>query len=232
VENDGGWRLDGHKTTVPAAHVADAMLVTARTDGGSDVVFVVEGDAAGVSRLRQDTFNHEPQFHVDFDGVVVDDDAVLGSVALGAEVVDWMVDRATVGLCAVASGVSEVGMRTTAAYSIERHQFERPIATFQAVGQRMADTYIDNEAIRLTMLQAATKLDRGEQADAEVAVAKYWASYGGSRVGHAGLHVHGGISIDLDYSIHRYFLWSKHIELALGAGAQQLAHLGTHLAST
>ena len=63
-----------------------------------------------------------------------------------------------------------------------------------------------------------------------VAVAKYWASYSGSRVGHADLHLHGGISIDLDYPIHRYFLWSKHLELQLGAGTPQLAALGALLA--
>ena len=80
------------------------------------------------------------------------------------------------------------------------------------------------------VLQAATKLDREEPADNEVAVAKYWASYGGSRVGHAGLHVHGGISIDVDYPIHRYFLWSKQIEFTLGGGNQHLAAIGRRLA--
>ena len=89
---------------------------------------------------------------------------------------------------------------------------------------------IDVEAMRLTMLQAATLLDAESPADLEVAVAKYWASYGGSRVGHAGLHVHGGISIDLDYPIHRYFLWAKHLELRLGAGTAQLDRLGSMLA--
>ncbi len=57
-------------------------------------------------------------------------------------------------------------------------------------------------------------------------MAKYWASYGGSRIGHAGLHVHGGISIDLDYPMHRYFLWSKQLEFMLGPGNQHLATLG------
>jgi len=96
----------------------------------------------------------------------------------------------------------------------------------------MADGFIDAEAIRLSMLQAATKLAAEVDATAEVAVAKFWASQGGSRVGHTGLHVHGGISIDLDYPIHRYFLWSKQLELTLGSGTEQLARLGAHLAAT
>ena len=97
---------------------------------------------------------------------------------------------------------------------------------------RMADCFVDNEAIRLSMYQAATQLAEEASVDREVAVAKYWASYGGSRVGHAGLHLHGGISIDLDYPIHRYFLWAKHIELTLGAATPQLAQLGTLLAAS
>ena len=80
------------------------------------------------------------------------------------------------------------------------------------------------------MLQAASLLGQDAEADREVAVAKYWASYSGSRVGHAVLHLHGGISIDLDYAAHRYFLWAKHIELQLGASAPQLARLGAFLA--
>ena len=94
----------------------------------------------------------------------------------------------------------------------------------------MADGFIDVEAMRLTMLQAATKLADEADATAEVAVAKFWASLAGSRVGHTGLHVHGGISIDLDYPIHRHFLWSKQLEFTLGSGNAHLVRLGEHLA--
>jgi alkylation response protein AidB-like acyl-CoA dehydrogenase len=224
---DGGFLLRGAKTVVPFAHVADAIVLAADLDGEA-ALFVVPTAADGVARLRQDTFNHEPQFHVELDGVRVDATAHLG----GADAVAWTVDRATVLLCAVAAGVAERGVRITADYATNRHQFDRPIATFQAVGQRMADGFIDAEAMRLTMLQAATKLADEQPADAEIAVAKFWASQGGSRVGHTGLHVHGGISIDLDYPIHRYFLWSKQLELTLGSGNEHLARLGRHLAAT
>jgi alkylation response protein AidB-like acyl-CoA dehydrogenase len=228
VRHGDGWVITGMKTAVPAAHVASAMLVPATADDGELGVFVVDPRGDGVNLGRQDTFNHVPEFHVDLDRAPAE---LLGGDDAREGTVDWLVDRATVALCAVAAGVSARGLRLTADYSIERKQFDRQIATFQAVGQRMADTFIDNEAIRLTMLQAATKLDGEEPADKEVAVAKYWASYGGSRVGHAGLHVHGGISIDVDYPIHRYFLWSKQIEFTLGAGTQQLARLGDRLAA-
>ena len=66
----------------------------------------------------------------------------------------------------------------------------------------------------------------------EVATAKFWAAEGGSRVGHAALHVHGGISIDLDYPIHRYFLWIKQIEFTLGSATPQLRDLGRLIAAS
>jgi alkylation response protein AidB-like acyl-CoA dehydrogenase len=229
---DDGWTLDGVKTTVPAMHLAQAVVVPARTSDGDIALFVVPTDAAGLVVERQDTFNHEPQFHVTFDGVAVGPDAVLDLRGDGAAALGWLVDRATVGLCAIAAGVSDRGMHLTATYVTDRKQFDRPIGSFQAVGHRMADCFIDNEAIRLSMLQAATQLaEGGSDLAKEVAVAKYWASYSGSRVGHADLHLHGGISIDLDYPIHRYFLWAKHLEFTLGAATPQLAVLGARLAA-
>jgi alkylation response protein AidB-like acyl-CoA dehydrogenase len=96
----------------------------------------------------------------------------------------------------------------------------------------MADAYIDTQAIELTMLQAATKLAGGEDAGMEVATAKFWASEGGSRVGHAALHVHGGICIDLDYPIHRYFQWIKQLEFTLGSETAQLRELGRLIAAS
>ena len=130
------------------------------------------------------------------------------------------------------SGVADTALRITAQYSTDRKQFDRPIATFQAVGQRMADCFIDTQGIELTMLQAATHLDEGRVVPLEVATAKFWAAEGGSRVGHAALHVHGGISIDVDYPIHRYFLWIKQIEFTLGSATPQLLAVGRELANT
>jgi alkylation response protein AidB-like acyl-CoA dehydrogenase len=234
VPERGDWVLSGAKTTVPAVHLAAAVVVPARDPEGNVRLFVVPTDAGGLTAERQDTFNHEPQFALTFDGVVVGADAELAGAGTssieGQAPIDWIVDRAIVGLCAQATGVSDTGMHVTAGYVAQRKQFDRVLGTFQAVGHRMADCYVDNEAIRLSMLLAASSLHAGAEADKEVAVAKYWASYSGSRVGHADLHLHGGISIDLDYSIHRYFLWSKQIEFQLGAAGPQLARLGAFLA--
>jgi alkylation response protein AidB-like acyl-CoA dehydrogenase len=228
----GGWRLDGVKVCVPAGSVASTILVPARTTAAGGIgVFLVDADAGGLTRTPVDTTNRQPETHLDLDGVVVPDDAVLGEPEGGAALLTWILERATAGLCATAAGVCEVALRKTAEYTKTREQFDRPIASFQAVGQRAADAYVDTEAIRLTAWQAAWRLDAGMPASVEVAVAKYWAAEGGQRVVHAAQHLHGGIGVDRDYPLHRYFLWAKQLELTLGGSTRQLLRLGAILAA-
>jgi 3-oxocholest-4-en-26-oyl-CoA dehydrogenase beta subunit len=226
-----GWRLDGVKSNVPAAHLAETVLVPASTDDGVSI-FLLPTNTAGAATARQATMNHEPLFELTLDGARVGHDARLGAPEQGREILEWTLNRLVVGSCAVVAGVADEALRITAQYTIDRKQFDRQIGTFQAVGQRMADCYIDNQAIELTMLQAATHLDEGRDDTLEVATAKFWAADGGNRIGHAALHVHGGISIDVDYSIHRYFLWLKQYEFTLGPATPQLLKIGQVLADT
>jgi alkylation response protein AidB-like acyl-CoA dehydrogenase len=156
---------------------------------------------------------------------------VLGDPEDGGPVLDWLLERATAAYCAEMVGVCEEALRLTAEYTKTREQFGRVIASFQAVGQRAADAYIDTEAIRLTAIQAAWRLASGLPASGEVAVAKFWAADGGQRVVHAAQHLHGGMGVDRDYPLHRYFLWAKQLELTLGGATAQLRHLGALLAS-
>ena len=86
--------------------------------------------------------------------------------------------------------------------------------------------------IRLTAVQAAWRLSEGWPSDEEIAIAKFWVGDGGTRVLHACQHLHGGIGVDLDYPIHRYFLWGKQLEHELGTSHRQLLKLGALLAST
>ena len=90
----------------------------------------------------------------------------------------------------------------------------------------MADCFIDMQGIELTMLQAATHLDEGRDDPLEVATAKFWAAEGGNRIAHAALHIHGGVSIDVDFPIHRYFLWLKQYEFTLGSATPELLRIG------
>jgi alkylation response protein AidB-like acyl-CoA dehydrogenase len=225
-----GWRLDGMKICVPAATVADWFLVPARTGAGEVGAFLVPAGAAGVTVVAEETTNRQAEGRLELAGVDVPTTDVLGDPSQGRAIAEWIVERSTAALSMTAAGLCETAVRMTADYTKTREQFDRPIAMFQAVSQRAADAYIDAEAVRLTAWQAAWRLDAGLPASAEVAVAKFWASEGGQRVVHAAQHLHGGIGVDRDYPLHRYFLWAKHIELTLGGATAQLLRLGSLLA--
>ena len=153
-----------------------------------------------------------------------------GPAADGAAIVNAMTELGITALCSQEAGVCAAALELTAEYTKTRVQFDKPIATFQAVGQRAADAYVDTEAIRLTSLQAASRLADGLPAAAEVAVAKYWAAEGGQRVVHAAAHLHGGVGVDRDYPLHRFFLLTEQIELTLGSANESLRRLGRILA--
>ena len=228
---DGGhWRLDGVKHCVPAADLAARILVPARTSDTSAGVFLVDPHASGVRLERQVTTNHEPQFEVTLSGASIASDDVLGDPTGGGAIVDWTLQRAVAGLCAMATGVADRALRMTAEYTTNRKQFGKPLATFQAVAQRAADAFIWVEGMRWTMWQAAWRLSTGQSAHEDVAVAKYWAGEGGHFTTYAAQHMHGGIGLDLDYPLHRYFLWAKQLDLTLGCATQQLSYLGAEMA--
>jgi alkylation response protein AidB-like acyl-CoA dehydrogenase len=223
---DGSWTLSGVKTAVPAAPSADLFLVPAAVSGGV-MVFLVTPSDDGVLVEPQQLTDPAEAGRVVLDGVALDEDRVLGS---GAPVADWLVARATVGRCAMQAGVIERALELTAEHARTRVQFGRPIGAFQAVAQRLADAYIDAEAVRLTMWQAAWLLSAGWPAEAEVATAKFWAADGGHRVAHTAVHVHGGLGIDVSYPVHRYFVAAKGNEFALGGATAQLRRIGAALA--
>lgn len=225
-----GWRLQGTRTNVPAGTLADAVLVPAATDAGP-AVFVVPVDRAGLSVTPQATTTGSPEALVALDDVTVDRGDALGSIEDGAAVLGGMVELATVASCAVMAGVAAEAVRLTGAYTVERHQFGRPLAGFQAVTQRAGDAWVDAQAVELTMLQAAWRLDAGLPADREVAVAKFFAAEAGQRVVHSAVHLHGGMGVDRDYPLHRYFLLAKQHELFLGGSTRQLLRLGALLAA-
>ncbi len=236
AQPDGSWQLSGTKACVPAALVADAILVpaTRRSSDGSIVgtgVFIVDARAPGLSLTRQTTTTGRPEAIAELDGVSVGVDRLLGGEdADGGAIVTLMTEFATTALCVLEAGACATALELTAEYTKTRVQFDKPIATFQAVGQRAADAYVDTEAIRLTAWQAASRLAAGLPAAAEIAVAKYWAAEGGQRVVHAASHLHGGVGVDRDYPLHRYFLLTRQIELTLGGANESLRRLGKILA--
>ena len=106
-----------------------------------------------------------------------------------------------------------------------------PIATFQAVGHRAANCFIDVECLRLNCYQAISRLDDGVESSVEVQIAKVWAGDVGHRVSYAAQHLHGGTGIDRDYPLWRYCTWLRHNEMMLGGSARNLAALGEKIAA-
>ena len=231
----GGWVLSGVKTTVPAAPLAALLLVPAVTPDGV-AVFLVRPEDDGVTVTRQQITSGDSAGRVVLDGVRLAADRVLGepggeAAGEGAgEAAGWLLRAGTVGLCATAAGVTARALELTAEYARERVQFGKPIGGFQAVAQRLADAYIDCEAIRLTMWQAAWRLAEGLPCAAEIATAKFWAADAGHRVAHTAVHIHGGVGIDVSHPAHRYFVAAKHCEFTLGGATVQLRRLGAELA--
>jgi alkylation response protein AidB-like acyl-CoA dehydrogenase len=229
----GGWRVTGAKTVVPAGTVADLVVVPASvpapTSTSEDVVLLlVRPDDPGVTLLPQTTSDGDEAARLELDGAVLPDDRALPG---GVRALRHLVDRVTVFLCAHQLGVVEGALELTAGYAGTREQFGRPIGTFQAVSQRLADGYIDVQGARLTLWQAAWRLSEGLPADVEVAVAKLWAADAGHRLAHTTVHVHGGVGIDLDGTAHLYFSAAKRLEMALGSGTEQALAVGRALAA-
>lgn len=221
-----GFVVEGTKVCVSDADRAALILVPAATERGVGV-FLVRPGARGLSLEREATTNGEPQFRLTLSGARAE---VLGDVGRGAEIIRWIERRATIALSALQLGISDSALQRTAKYASERTQFGKPIGSFQAYAMRAADAFIDIEAIRSTLYQAIWAVDADRDADRAVEVAKWWACRAGHRVAHAVQHLHGGIGADVEYPIHRFFLWTKQTEYTLGGASVHLARLGQMLA--
>ncbi|HTO52214.1 MAG TPA: acyl-CoA dehydrogenase family protein [Myxococcota bacterium] len=229
--NGAGWRLTGSKICVPIAQLAERILVPAAAGQGRIGWFWIDPKASGVRLELQRSTNREPVATLTLRRVRAKPQDLLGTLARGREIARWIGERAVAGLCAIQVGVAERALRMTARYSSERKQFDRPIGSFQAVHQRAGDAFVNVEAMRLTAQQAAFLLSENRPASLAVSVAKIWAADGGNFTSYAAQHLHGGIGMDLDYPLHRSYLWTRQIELSLGSAARHLDKIGEALAA-
>jgi alkylation response protein AidB-like acyl-CoA dehydrogenase len=220
----GGWRLEGTKIAVPYAEQAGIFLVSASA-AGTPVLAVVEAAAPGLSVAPAVSTDGEPSGALELDGV-----AVPAAWTLAAPAARRAVECYTAALCATASGVLAGGLAITAGYIAGREQFGRPIASFQGPALRLADAYIDSQAVQAAAWSALRLLAAGEDAAEEVTIAKFWVAEGGQRAVHAFQHLHGGMGVDTSYPIHRYFEQAKALEVRLGGASVALERLGEAIA--
>lgn len=218
--------LTGTKYLVPAATVATAFLVTATTPDGP-TVFLLDAGTASLRVQKQHLSDGDVAGFIELEGVRVAADRRVGA----ADAAGRLVDLLTVATCAVQLGVTEGAIALTAAYAKTREQFDRPIGTFQAVSQRLADGYIDTRFQALTVWQAAWRLAEGLPSAEAIATAKLWAADAGHRIAHTTVHVHGGVGVDLDGEAHRYFTAATRYEFQYGGATEQALRLGRLLAA-
>jgi alkylation response protein AidB-like acyl-CoA dehydrogenase len=223
-EANGGLRLHGRVPAVPLGAQAAHALVVAERDGRQGLL-LVPLHLPGVGRIEGVTQHHLAVADLHLDGVACDAAAWLGEAALR-----WLEPRAIACLAALQLGVSGRQIERTVEYVSERHQFERPIGSFQLVAGEMADCKIALEAMRGPLWQLVYRLDAGLGALPQGWSTRFLACQAGHRIGHMAQHVHGGVGVDVTFPIHRYLLWSRALGLALGGAEYNLARLGDWLA--
>ncbi|MGW3029891.1 acyl-CoA dehydrogenase family protein [Streptomyces sp. NPDC001178] len=225
------WILDGVQTAVPWAHTADFLVVPAHTTADRTLLAVIPRIHPGVGLGEQVSTTGERLGELRLESARIPAHDVID--ADGAW--EWLRELLTTGTCALALGLGERVLSMTSEYTGKREQFGHPVATFQAVAVQAADRYIDLRAMEATLWQAAWRIASGAPgvlpASGDVAVAKIWASEGVRRVVQTAQHLHGGFGADVEYPLHRYHAWAKHLELQLGPPAAHEEALGDLLAA-
>jgi alkylation response protein AidB-like acyl-CoA dehydrogenase len=222
TKDGGDYVLNGTKLFIRDSHVADRLIVVARTGGsGSDGIsmFIVDADAPGVTHSLVTTIASDKQTAIKFDNVRVPASNMLGVEGKAWGAVQQIVEQATVLECAYLVGLQQQAFDITLEYTKERMQFERPIASFQAMQHKAADIVTDVDGSRYITYRAAWSVASGDEDSTEqVHIAKAWVSDASRRTVGQCQQMHGGIGFTKDYKIQLYYRRQKAAELAWGDG--------------
>ncbi|VXC93675.1 acyl-CoA dehydrogenase family protein [Sphingomonas sp. 8AM] len=202
-----GFRLSGAKQFVTHGHVADLLIVAARTAGSDDdaegvTLFAVPADAAGLTATPERLADSSIAARLTFEGVAVDGDAVIGEADAGRAPLDRLLRAGRTGASAELLGVGGGAMDMTVAYLKQRKQFGALIGSFQALQHRAAHLYAEMEVARAAVLKAQQLLDAGDPAaDQAVSVAKAMTGLATTLSVQEGVQMHGGIGMTDEYDI-------------------------------
>jgi alkylation response protein AidB-like acyl-CoA dehydrogenase len=214
-----GYVLNGHKASVYAAPWATHLLVTARTGGSRREragveLFLIDAKSAGITRRDYATVDGFRAAEVYFENVAIPGDALIPG---GIELIEQVVDEATVAVCAEGSGIARKLLSGTVEYTQQRKQFGQPIGKFQALQHRMADMLVDAEQIASMALMGTLKLSLpAEQRKAAVSQVTAKVSRSIRLVGQNAIQTHGGIGITMELAIGHYFKRATMIENQFG----------------
>ena len=205
-------RLNGAKVAVPYAAEASWMLVS--TDSG---VVVVSPKADGVTLTKTPSSTGAEEYAVKFADVAVDSGAVLA----GGDV-HQLNQLVLAAAGAFAAGLVAGAVRLTADYVSNRHQFGRPLATFQSVAASLAEVYIASRTLSLASTSAIWRLAEGRDADEDLDVLAYWLTSEAPPAMQTCHHLHGGMGMDITYDMHRYYSSIKDLTRLLGGPSYRL----------
>lgn len=200
--------VTGTKVGVPYAGEARWLLVPATVvpvtvTSGRRAVVIVDPKAGGVDVRPTPASGDVPEYTVRLDQAPIAD--VLGAGQKGTgDAVEDLYRLAVAGAVATADGALAGALDLTARYVASREQFGKPLATFQAVAQQIADVYITGRTLHLAALSACWRLAAGLDAAQDVNVAAYWLAEEGPAAARTCHHLHGGIGLDVEYPLHRY----------------------------
>jgi len=213
-----GYTLDGLKLFVNDAHIADYLLVAARTGGAGITLFVIETKRAGLSISPLKTMDSTRRLsEVKFEGVKASAADVVGTVSEGWKTLSEVIDKGKVMIAAEMMGGAQKVLDMTVEYAKVRVQFGRPIGSFQAVQHKCANMMIDVEGAKSAVYYAAWAVSNGiAEGPLAAALAKAAASDAYRRVSADGIQVHGGIGFTWDHDMHLYFKRAKSSELLFG----------------
>jgi alkylation response protein AidB-like acyl-CoA dehydrogenase len=227
VKNGDSWRLDGHKSFVLDGGAAGLVLASAVADGRLSL-FAVDGGAAGLTRATLPALDQTRKLaRLEFDGVPA---RLIGSPGDAAAVMDRVLNVAAVALAAEQLGGAQRALDMTVAYALVRHQFGRPIGSFQGLKHRLADLLLEVESLRSAVTYAASAVaEDSPEVPVLASLVKAYASDTYFHVAAEMIQMHGGIGFTWEHDAHLYFKRAKSSELLLGDASYHRERLATRI---
>lgn len=216
--------VNGTKMFVEYANSADLILTPVRTSQNGDpergvTLALIPGSVPGIHAASLDSIARDRQFALHFDDISVPAEAVLGSEDKGWPILKRALDRASLLHCAQSLGGAQHVLEMTVDYTKQRVQFDRPIASFQSVQHSCADMVIAIDSARLAVYQAITRIEDGQDADREIALAKTLTNHAYKWTTLTAQQVHGGIAFMEEYDLQLWTRRAKVAELKFGASS-------------
>ncbi|NLE78700.1 MAG: acyl-CoA/acyl-ACP dehydrogenase [Rhodococcus sp.] len=220
TQSGGGFAVTGRSVAVPFADKAHRILVP--TDAG---VVLADPNADGVTLTPTPSSSGAPEFSVTFA------DAPGELLAAGPDAVATLYRIALASIGAVADGLLSGATALAAEHLATRHQFGKPLASFQAVAQQIADVYVTSRTLHVSALAASWRVSQGLDAGDDLDVMAYWIATEIPAAMQVLHHLHGGLGVDVTYPLHRYYSTAKDLARLVGGAAYRLDLVGARCSS-